>query len=264
MRTLTALLVAAAVLAGAGDARTVAAPAPAWFADFGTGLLDEFAPVTATDADPVRPKVVRPAGRYLAEYRITAGGARSQTVPDLTALQRISDGDELWFAWRMWVPADLPLGSPGFQGFAEWKNPGLGAAPLALLVGHESTDFRAEGGFSHPDGNRLSSANLGPVQRERWITWLWHVRFATDPARGVVDVWRDGVQVVAGWQPAGGTLYPARAADGSDPNRADGTYVTWKLGYFRSPTFTTDTFVWIDAARAGYSRASVELATVAQ
>src|SRR4029079_14983447 len=46
------------------------------------------------------------------------------------------------------------------------------------------------------------------VATGRWIDWVVHVVFSSDPTKGTVDVWRDGLRVVSGWRPIGGTLYP--------------------------------------------------------
>ncbi|KAA0023860.1 heparin lyase I family protein [Antrihabitans cavernicola] len=238
-----------------------------WTGTYDSGYLSDFAQIGQNDAGPIRPEVessIVADGQFAGAYRIPPRGTRSETIAGDVRLRKISEGDDLWFGWRIRIPAGLPTRIPQYQKLVEWQNPSFGDPPLSLTVGQSADVFRAEGGFDNPNGNRHSSVDLGPVAFDRWITWLWHIKFSTNPDIGTVTIWRDGDQLINDWHPTGGTLYPQFAADGSNPNNADGVYVSWKQGYSRDPSILTDNTVYFDSLRAATSRAGAELPPLKQ
>ncbi len=266
MGRVCALLVAASVCA-AGCAPGRAPDRPIWVGDYETGTLSQFADPQQEDFDPSAPQVegsVVANGHYAGAYRIPPGGRECESVPLSNELQQLTDGDDLWFAWYMRLSPGFPTNSTKYQNLVQWKNSGLGTPPLMMTVRTGTDRFAAEGGFSHPDGNRASSADLGPVVTGQWIAWTWHIVFSTDPHKAEVSVWRDGKQIADGWRPLGGTLYPARAADGSNPNSSDGPFSTWELGYQRDPSIQVDATVYLDSIVAGMTQASVQLPPLAK
>lgn len=259
-RTLAALIV---LLASAiTSVASTSFYAPVWAGPSSADRLAAFEPNHPEDADPLAPALrsaaISMSERYALAFEVPAGGKRSEVIPWSDELTRIAEGSDLWFAWRTFLGNDHPSGVPGFQVLSQWKNPLYGSPPVALVIGQNSQSFRLEGGYSHPDGNRLSGFDIGPVATGQWVTWLVNIVFSTDPAIGAVTVWRDG-QKYPTRHLSGGTLYPQFAADGSNPNQADGVYSYWKIGYYRSESFTSDDVVLQASMRAGTSRQSVEL-----
>jgi hypothetical protein len=118
------------------------------------------------------------------------------------------EGDEAWFGFSYYLAPDFPNPSSAWNDLTQWWSPAGTSPPLELGIPAGSTSFRIQGGWGSPLGHLLSGRDLGPVTTGQWIDWVVHVIFSSDPARGTVDVWRDGVRVVSGWRPIGGTLYP--------------------------------------------------------
>ncbi|MEV7228630.1 MULTISPECIES: heparin lyase I family protein [Polymorphospora] len=68
-----------------------------------------------------------------------------------------------------------------------------GSPPLALLTGKGRWQIDFQGEF----------IDLGPYRTGGWTDWVFHVRWRTDGA-GLLEVWRDGVQVVSRTGPVHG------------------------------------------------------------
>jgi hypothetical protein len=77
------------------------------------------------------------------------------------------------------------------------------------------------------------------------------VFFSRTPGKGSVDVWRNGTQVLSGYKPAGGTLYPTSAASPAT------TSSYWKMGIYRDSAITQPAQYTIESAKVGNTRAQV-------
>ncbi|CAM3725545.1 heparin lyase I family protein [Tsukamurella ocularis] len=237
------------------------APAPLWSGDFETGSLSEFAaptPGSERQPAPTLESETVAAGRNAVAFTLEGDQMATSLLPGTNKTASLAEGDDLWFSWYLQLDRDFPEAAEDFQILSEWKNSGLGTAPLALVIDPSGT-FKAQGGFGHPDGNRASAADLGTARRGAWIAWTWHVVFSTDPQRARVSIWMDDKEVAKDWRPLGGTLYPATNARGENPNKADGPFSTWRIGYFRPAGVQAKGTVYFDALRVGTSRESVRL-----
>ena len=86
---------------------------------------------------------------------------------------------------------------------------------------------------------------VAPATTGQRIDLVVHVFFSRDPSKGVVDVWRNGTQVVAGLKPPGGTLYPTNTAGTASLS----SY--WKMGLYRDSAITQTAQYTIESAKVG-------------
>ena len=214
--------------------------APLWGADYESGDLSEFE-VTSWNNVPLAPQVSSTAqsGRFAGQYTIPAGARRSENVPKLGL--KFREGDDLWFNVATWLDADVPLNTGEWQQLTQWKNDGVGSPPLGLTL--ENGQYQIGGGWGWPGTDtpsspKLAKVSLGAATAGVWENWLIRIRFSSDPAKGTVDLWRNGTQMVNGWKPPGGTLYPNLES-------------YWKVGYYRSANIAQQSTVRLDNLRVG-------------
>lgn len=215
---------------------------PLWGGGYETANLSEFqnAPWNFVNTAAVVDSTIAYSGTYSGKYQIVGGDSRCETVPNF---RPIVEGDDLYFSLSTYLNPGFPVNT-GWQVLYQWKNDGTGSPPLELTVRENSSVFRVDGGWGHPSGPRLSGIDAGPVITGQWIRWIFHIRFSSDPTVGYVDVWRDGVNIVSGFHPTGGTLYPGL-----------NSYV--KNGYYRNTSITTTGILWQDSLKIGTSFESV-------
>jgi LysM repeat protein len=177
-----------------------------------------------------------------ARARITgssSGTARAEIIPRFQALR---EGNEYWFGLRTRLSQSYPAGST-WQLIAQWKNDGTGSPPVQLaaqggrytLVGHNSG-----GGVAYR--HDLGIAPGGPIRVGEWEKWAIRIRFSSSASSGLVEVWRNGEQVLA--PTARPTLYSGRTS-----------YA--KVGYYRDEGIGADSWVEHDYYRIGTSRGAV-------
>jgi hypothetical protein len=211
------LLVAALLLAGCGtvgSGATGRTPGGASSGPTGDGVLWRSGTAAATvlatyrdtpwnteDADD--PKAVDSPdvpGRAAVAYSVPAGGTRSELEP---AYRSFREGDDSWFGLALYLPSDFPTTTSDWQVVAQWKNSGEGSPPLSIQV--HGGRFVLEGG----DGiGKHWERDLGAATPGARTDLVLHVHFSSDPDSGTVDVLQDGNQVVSGYRPRSGTLYP--------------------------------------------------------
>lgn len=115
----------------------------------------------------------------------------------MSDLPREREGDQTWVRYRAQLH-DMPVDTERWQLVLQWHHTGdTGSPPIALEFGRGQLRL-AHQGRHHQD--------LGPVGPDDTLDLVLRVRFSRDPARGQVDVWRDGRPVLAGYHPPGGTL----------------------------------------------------------
>jgi hypothetical protein len=85
----------------------------------------------------------------------------------------------------------------------------------------------------------------GGLIRGRWVDFVVHVAFSSDPARGWYEVFIDGQRGLAQYHPRGGTLYPGLSS-------------YHKHGLYCDPAISGSRVVWHDAWRMGRSYDSVD------
>ncbi len=197
----------------------------------------------ATDSIPSRatpaPQVVPPLSLQGSELALGSTEERSASVTleeseVLINLTRIASTDQIQRAEAIWgdeqdpsEPLALTAGSTvtatfttsldldgaagtgiwavvwqliGPEASGSWPGP-----PLALTISNDS--WLIGGGEGHPEGSRESYIDTGvPFADGRAVEWTIQVHLKR--GGGAVNVWADGQQVVEGWSPPAGTMYP--------------------------------------------------------
>ena len=148
-------------------------------------------------------------------FSVPSGSQRAEIEPDVP---EFTEGQTRWFRLSYVLPTSFPTDPQGFQLATQWKNDGTGSPPLELRV--ERGRFVLGGGFGRPGGSRLFATDIAPVVTGRPVEIVVGITFSSDPAKGRVDVWLDGVQKIDDFRPPGGTLYP-------------GLKSYWKVGLYR-------------------------------
>jgi hypothetical protein len=102
---------------------------------------------------------------------------------------RTADGEELWFAWSIFLPETLPRDPD--QQIAYWETDASYSQLMAFtLIG---TDLRFS--TNHPDWHE-HWLGRGVVTPGVWHRIAMHILWSRDADTGTVDVWFDGEQVV--------------------------------------------------------------------
>lgn len=191
-------------------------------------VLDTYrrTPWNTEDADD--PKAVDSPdvpGRAAVAYSVPGGGTRSELEP---AYRTFREGDEYWFGFALYLPDDFPVGTSDWQVVAQWKNSGDGSPPLSIQV-HDGT-FVLEGG---EEIGKHWQREIGEAKPGARTDLVMRVHFSSDPDEGTVDVVMNGREVVSGYRPRGGTLYPDESS-----------YL--KTGLYRSSDIGDDGTVYYD------------------
>jgi hypothetical protein len=210
-----------------------------WASGVESGDLSPFRKTPWNNVAAEDPRVVTQptrGGRFALATTIPAGartddyGARSEIEP---AIPQFRPGDDYYFNLSIYLDRGFPTDEE-WQVVTQWKSELDGSPPLELNV--EGGRFRLCGGEGHPDGARPFCTSLGPATTGRWIDWMFRVRLSPDPYVGMVQVWRDGAEVLGVTHPPGGTMYP----DGS------GTSGYLKMGYYRKSGIADAGTVYFD------------------
>jgi hypothetical protein len=227
-----------------------------WVGDVETGDLSQFSDTPWNTAGGALPPSVESGLRYVREgnhairFEIPADvdpssgiccGARSELEPTMGYIRA---GDDLWFSFSTLLGEGFPVEST-WQIITQWKQNDAGSPPLELAVG--SGRFALSGGYGHPTSPQPFSLPLGPALAGVWVDWVFHIRFDTDPARGGVDVWRDGQALLSAFRPSAGTVYPV-AVDNT---------IYLKTGYYRDFDIREPGTLYVDGWRVGISREAV-------
>ncbi|MDL5154661.1 heparin lyase I family protein [Actinomycetospora termitidis] len=186
------------------------------------------------------------SGAKAARFTMPGGGTRTEIVPTTASF---IEGQDRYFRFSFVLPAGFPTQVTSWQLLTQWKNDGTGSPPLELTVGNGNLNL--SGGYGHPAGPRTFSKVLAPATTGQRVDLVVHILFSRDPGKGVVDVWRNGTQVLAGYKPAGGTLYPTSAASTATLS----SY--WKMGLYRDSAITQPAQYTIESAKIGNTYAEV-------
>jgi hypothetical protein len=168
-----------------------AAPAePVWRGDFETGTLEQWTGAPTSDAVKLVKEPVR-EGKYAA--RIDGSNAARRGELDRLEFHHqpkppgTSEGGERYFAWSVYLPKKF-TNTFHTVGYFETRN------SWSQLM-----SFEAEGEdlkFSTRVPYKLHWTGKGKLTPGRWHDFVVHVLWSRDPAKGFVEVWFDGENVV--------------------------------------------------------------------
>ncbi|MFC4949918.1 polysaccharide lyase [Pseudonocardia sp. GCM10023141] len=226
-----------------------------WVGDIETGDLSQFQTAPWNLVGGIPPAIVEAPvrdGRYAVALGIggmskasdgICCGSRNELLP---AFRDLVSGDDLYFRFSTYLEPGFPVEAE-WQSITQFKQNFDGSPPLALYV--EQGQYRLEGGYGYPTGPRPFNLQLAAATTGRWVDWVLHVKFSSDPSVGYVEIWQDGKLILPHYAPATGTMYPG-------PNGVDGSYL--KIGYYRDSAIATPGTVVYDDWRIGTTLAAVE------
>jgi hypothetical protein len=168
------------------------------------------------------------------------------------------EGDDIWLGWSTWFDSRLlnPTDTAAtdvtntFTQFHEGA-PNVSIPPISMSI---DTNNYAGPGYHmicRVSGGAVNSANqpatpptridLGEIIYDKWVDFLIHVKFSSNPTVGKFEVFVNGVSKSGLLTLA--TMYPGR-----------NNY--FKQGYYRTPQAGTSV-IWHDQTKIGATRASV-------
>jgi hypothetical protein len=183
-RLLGTLLSALPLLAGAAPARVI------WRGDFETGTLEQWKGAPKSDGikivqDPVR------EGKYA--LRIDGSNAAKRGTLDRIEFQHqpeppgTAEGTERYFGWSVYLPKKF-TDVLHVVGYFETRN------SWSQLMSFEARGEDLQ--FSTRVPYNLRWTGKGKLTPGRWHDFAVHVLWSRDPAKGLIEVWYDGENVV--------------------------------------------------------------------
>lgn len=202
--------------------------------DFETGDLSQWDVVQSvgrrglrTVREPVR------EGRYAVRVEVRQGddpidsvGNRNEVSLDSAE----SEGQERWYSWSTMAAPDFP-DTDEWQVLSQWHSDADGPPPVALYAQGDRLVLQVN--RHDAPGEPLSTEFpwSGPLLRGRWRDIVFRVRWSGDDARGLLQLWVDGVEVLPETRIR--TMYPGY-----------GNY--FKQGYYRNEAITEPGVVYHD------------------
>jgi hypothetical protein len=220
-----------------------------WDSGFTSSGFDNFDDTPWNDVGAKAPVIVNSTvtpGAKAAQFTMPAKGTRSEIVPTTA---EFTEGQDRWFHYSFVLGANFPTQVTTWQVITQWKNDGDGSPPLEITVGRGNLNL--EGGYGYPGTPKTFAQTLAPAAIGQRTDLIIHVFFSRDASKGSVDVWDNGAQVLSGYKPAGGTLYPTTAASTATMS----SY--WKMGIYRDSAITQQAQYTIEDAKVGNTRAQV-------
>ena len=167
----------------------MAAPAEViWRGDFETGNLDQWKGAPKSDAvkivqDPVR------EGKYAV--RIDGSNAAKRGTLDRIEFQHqptgTMEGTERYFGWSVYLPKKF-TDTHHNVGYFETRN--SWSQVMSFEVKGEDLKFTTRVPY------KLHWTGTGKLTAGRWHDFAVHVLWSRDPAKGFIEVWYDGENVV--------------------------------------------------------------------
>ncbi len=161
-----------------------------WRGDFETGNLEQWKGAPKSDAVKVVQDIVR-EGKHAV--RIDGSNAAKRGTLDRIEFQHqpappgTAEGTERWFGWSLYLPKKL---TDGFHtvGYFETRN------SWSQLMSFEAQGEDLK--FSTRVPYKLHWTGKGKLTPGRWHDFAVHVLWSRDPAKGFIEVWFDGENIV--------------------------------------------------------------------
>lgn len=161
-----------------------------WRGDFETGTTEQWRGVPKTDSIQIVTAPVR-AGKFA--LRIDGTNAARRKDRDRIELQHqpkppgTTEGTERYFGWSVYVPQKLTNDGHAL-GYFEVRN--LWRQLMSFEVHGEDIHYSTRVPY------RRHWMGKGKLTAGRWHDFVVHVLWSSDPEKGFVEVWFDGVKVV--------------------------------------------------------------------
>jgi hypothetical protein len=254
---------------------------PTWVGDFHAGKLGRWQILPLRDALPGRIIVVRRvpdhqarfAGKFMILPNDPSPAPQDPTAQraEVRATQAESDGfqgADVWYGWSVFFPArgftdpaqNPNRASPGTT-FTQWKRVGgeCGSPNTVFKVDdwqQPGLYIEVHGGVNAYDdgithtcpGTIHTSYRLADFVASRWYSFVFHVKWSSNPRIGFVEVWMNGKLVLPKLHHA--TLY-------RDWNTTTDYGVYLRQGILRTYSPRNGSYLYIDGTRVGHSYAAV-------
>jgi len=213
------------ILAGLLAAMPALGVAPAevlWRGDFETGNLDQWKGAPKSDGVKVVQDPVR-EGKYA--LRIDGSNAAKRGTLDRIEFQHqpnppgTAEGTERYFSWSVYLPKKF-TDTLHVVGYFETRN------SWSQLMSFEAKGEDLQ--FSTRVPYKLHWKGKGKLTAGQWHDFIVHVLWSRDPAKGFVEVWYDGENVVP----------PAKTATLKDEN-----VCFFQLGFARETSDVPESIV---------------------
>jgi len=227
--------------------------APLWVGDWETGNLSQWNQAQTKPGGITVVTSPLDQGRYAAKFIVHPGDDPINSSGERAEVRRTtgeSEGQERWWSWstRFDSSYDYEVGSGTWNIFTQWHD---GAdrgcsPPMFFDVSAGRLRMGARGGVADYSGGHCTAPtstkwDLGPLAKDHWYHFLFHVRWSSSANTGFVELWLDNQPIVPRTSVA--TLYA-------------GDNVYFKQGLYRSESVKTAT-LYHDGTRFGLTRGSV-------
>jgi hypothetical protein len=173
-----------------------------------------------------------PDGRPAMLFSVPGGGERAEVLPRVPVGR---EGQEIWVHYVAKL-ADVPVQTRTWQVILQWHQlADTGSPPIALEVGRGQLRLANVG---------THQQSLGPVTANATVDVVLRIRFSQDPDTGLIEVWRNGREVLTDYHPPEGTLL-----DGAD-------YV--KMGIYRDPAIRQASSMAVTRLAIGPTAAAID------
>ncbi|AWW32521.1 hypothetical protein DN752_21520 [Echinicola strongylocentroti] len=154
-------------------------------------------------------------GDKSAMFRLTssddmvANGTRSEILVNDKA-----SSQDMWYSFAVYFPEDGYEYDKTNESISQWRQ-SSGGPSLSLRTAKDELYIRV---VSPKDEDKWETINLGPIIKDEWTEFAFHVQHSSD-SDGSVEVWRDGNKIL---NYKGPNLYKGRGL----PH--------WKVGIYKS------------------------------
>jgi hypothetical protein len=151
---------------------------------------------------------------------------------------------ERWYAFAVFFPRDDFDFDERDEVISQWHQGGKATPSLCIRTMANKIRLRIT-----PLPNQKTWKELGPIEKNVWQYYVMHIKHSASPD-GLVDVWRNGVQVV---HYTGANMYDTGHGIFHSPN--------WKLGIYKSAwngsavTKAPKRVLYLDAIKVGDAQA---------
>ncbi len=137
------------------------------------------------------------------------------------------DGQEAWIAFQTYLPLDFSFAVDGasvsFQNdgglITQIKQLGSCGTPALGIVSSRTVFALRNSAAAHCESGPMRSLWKVPMVLGRWVKWVQHIRFSTDPRIGFIATWYDPDGLGLRPIPPSSTSVTASSATGSTRTR---------------------------------------------
>ncbi len=176
-------------------------------ADYETGDFSQWAevqPTWRTERASIVTSPVR-SGRYAARFEVRpgdavpSGGELSQVYWDVEDT-RGTEGEEWYYAWSTFIPSKQRWdGNLDFNVLSQWHHDSA-VCPSPIFMGvYPSKPPRLYVENVSSSGRCLEFQRKKwylPLATDRWMDFVFHIRWSADPKLGFLEVWQDGKPMI--------------------------------------------------------------------